>query len=482
MRMPDPAAPVEAVEATREGRGRRVLPGWSFANISVYRKCAACEQEEEDAPRVQRSASPDAPEGVTAPPAVEQVLRGGGGTPLHPQTRAFFEQRFGHAFGDVRIHTDTKAAASARSVNALAYTVGRNIVFGAGQYAPHSPAGRRLLAHELTHVVQQSGAAPRVGAAVQRKTEGAGAAPDDVIDAILADLQAGAAADGAAPEGSAAEPAGAQGTTTEAAAQPAGPAETPVQPAGPAETPVQPAGPAETPVQPAGPAHATPGAPAAAADPQGGGPVARALVALTAFKQRASAEQKAMLAQQIAQKKEDGSIPPVMQRKAVGISSPGDRWEREADAVADRVLREPQDQCVPSRAPLRPLASGPVLQRQDAASNSTELGVFALLAALILAAYYAMRAQPKAKAKETAKTDAQVDVTPRRGYLCTAKCQSNGAPQGAYYVFGTSTVNCGEATRTAKANVPRGEYPRHCSCTDTEGFIGKGTQCENHVR
>jgi hypothetical protein len=67
------------------------------------------------------------------------------------------ESRFGHDFGTVCVHTDAKAAASARAVNAIAYTVGRDIVFGAGQYAPESPTGRRLLAHELTHVVQQRG-------------------------------------------------------------------------------------------------------------------------------------------------------------------------------------------------------------------------------------------------------------------------------------------------------------------------------------
>ncbi len=65
------------------------------------------------------------------------------------------EPRFGHDFSQVRIHTDERAAETARAVNALAYTVGRDVVFGAGQYAPQTDEGRRLLAHELTHVVQQ---------------------------------------------------------------------------------------------------------------------------------------------------------------------------------------------------------------------------------------------------------------------------------------------------------------------------------------
>ncbi|MEY2521167.1 MAG: hypothetical protein QOF24_2926 [Verrucomicrobiota bacterium] len=68
------------------------------------------------------------------------------------------ERRLGHEFGRVRIHADQKAAASAKALNASAYTVGREVVFGEGQYAPQSPAGRRLIAHELTHVVQQKSA------------------------------------------------------------------------------------------------------------------------------------------------------------------------------------------------------------------------------------------------------------------------------------------------------------------------------------
>jgi len=80
----------------------------------------------------------------------------GGGQPLNPATRAFMEPRFGHDFSQVRIHTDGKAAESTRAVNALAYTVGRDVVFGAKQYAPETMNGQRLLAHELTHVLQQS--------------------------------------------------------------------------------------------------------------------------------------------------------------------------------------------------------------------------------------------------------------------------------------------------------------------------------------
>jgi hypothetical protein len=92
-----------------------------------------------------------------ATPIVHDVLRTGG-TAMDAPTRAFFEPRFGHDFSRIRLHTDARAAASARAVDALAYTVGPHVVFGAGSYAPHTSAGRQLLAHELVHAIQQSNA------------------------------------------------------------------------------------------------------------------------------------------------------------------------------------------------------------------------------------------------------------------------------------------------------------------------------------
>jgi hypothetical protein len=89
------------------------------------------------------------------PSIVHEVLRSPGHR-LPPNTRAFMESHFGHDFSRVRVHTDAKAAESARAVDALAYTVGQEMVFGRRQYAPSTTAGRRLLSHELTHVVQQN--------------------------------------------------------------------------------------------------------------------------------------------------------------------------------------------------------------------------------------------------------------------------------------------------------------------------------------
>lgn len=91
----------------------------------------------------------------SVPGIVEQALHSAG-RPLDPATRAFFEPRFGNDFSQVRVHTDAQADESARSINALAYTVGRDVVFGSGQFAPGTTAGNRVLAHELTHVIQQS--------------------------------------------------------------------------------------------------------------------------------------------------------------------------------------------------------------------------------------------------------------------------------------------------------------------------------------
>src|SRR5688572_26964921 len=114
-------------------------------------KCDECKNNS----TLQRKSS-DNSEHSEVPPIVHEVLNSTG-QPLNESTRAFFEPRFQYDFSRVRVHTDSKAAQSALAVNALAYTVGRNVVFGSGLYAPGTSTGNRLLAHELTHVVQQNG-------------------------------------------------------------------------------------------------------------------------------------------------------------------------------------------------------------------------------------------------------------------------------------------------------------------------------------
>ncbi len=86
---------------------------------------------------------------------VHDVVGSGGGAPLAPDVRADMESRLGHDFGDVRVHTDTRAHESARAVGAHAYTVGSDVVFQRDRFDPSSTEGRTTLAHELTHVVQQ---------------------------------------------------------------------------------------------------------------------------------------------------------------------------------------------------------------------------------------------------------------------------------------------------------------------------------------
>jgi hypothetical protein len=127
----------------------------------VMRMPAAAVQTQAVSSRLQRQSSA-APAPATAPPIVGEVLRQPG-VPLDAETRAFMEPRFGADFSAVRVHTGAQAAASAAAVNATAYTVGENIAFGSDRYAPQQGAGRRLLAHELTHVLQQRGGRPTAG-------------------------------------------------------------------------------------------------------------------------------------------------------------------------------------------------------------------------------------------------------------------------------------------------------------------------------
>ena len=109
------------------------------------------------APRLRRRAFAGASVGH-APASVDRTLSATG-EPLAEELRSDFGERFGHDFGHVRVHRDAAAAQSAREVGARAYTAGRHVVFGSGQYAPQSLDGRRLIAHELAHVVQQAGSA-----------------------------------------------------------------------------------------------------------------------------------------------------------------------------------------------------------------------------------------------------------------------------------------------------------------------------------
>lgn len=117
--------------------------------LVVQRKCAACEDEE----KLQRKENADK---TTVSEQTENYANNlSGGKSLENEEKHFFESKMGYDFSNVKIHTDSAANESAKNISALAYTHGNNIVFGSGTYQPNTDAGKKIMAHELTHVVQQ---------------------------------------------------------------------------------------------------------------------------------------------------------------------------------------------------------------------------------------------------------------------------------------------------------------------------------------
>lgn len=169
MRMPDPLSQVSEQVSVKA------------QTCQVQKKCAKCEEEDEEqiqrkpliskiTPMIQSQTEEKEEEELLQPKEVPgktpEVTRDmqmninnlrGKGQPLPESTRAFFEQRFGHDLSSVRVHVNSRGADAARAINARAFTVGSDVVFGRGEYAPRATVGQRLLAHELTHVFQQRG-------------------------------------------------------------------------------------------------------------------------------------------------------------------------------------------------------------------------------------------------------------------------------------------------------------------------------------
>jgi outer membrane protein OmpA-like peptidoglycan-associated protein len=129
--------------------------GCSCGRSNGDEECEECRQKRLTLQRESEAGTQPA----TIPAPVHRVLKGAG-APLERSTARFMESRFNRDFSQVRVHAGPEAAHAAASINAHAFTTGRNIVFGAGRYAPQSDRGKRLLAHELTHVVQQSTTGP----------------------------------------------------------------------------------------------------------------------------------------------------------------------------------------------------------------------------------------------------------------------------------------------------------------------------------
>lgn len=177
LRRPAPASPA-AAQPHRSDAAHAANPHW--ARFATAAQCArpqaaaadAAEREAEaNAARAARGAALAAPS--ARPPAAAGGEPPVGGEALHAGERAAMEARFGADFGDVRVHADAAAASAARGLGATAFTVGEHIAFAAGAYRPGSEPGRALLAHELTHVLQQRAAAP----ALQRQDAPAAATP-----------------------------------------------------------------------------------------------------------------------------------------------------------------------------------------------------------------------------------------------------------------------------------------------------------------
>jgi hypothetical protein len=165
MRMPEPRAAQETggSGSTAIPRLQRICPECQeevhSVQAPIQRVCSECEEKLNGKPEgkldLRAKELPGHTSEVTPGTQARIDALHGGGHPLPESERAFFEPRFGRDFGQVRLHTDSRAAESARTVNARAFTVGRNVVLGAGEYAPGNTEGRRLLAHELAHVIQQ---------------------------------------------------------------------------------------------------------------------------------------------------------------------------------------------------------------------------------------------------------------------------------------------------------------------------------------
>jgi hypothetical protein len=149
----NPSATPHAFTPVRSGLLQRKCACGGSAGLAG--ECEECGKQALSLQRATRNSELAIGQHQRVPRIVNEVLRSSGQA-LDAKTRTFMEPSFGHDFSNVRVHADDTAGASARAVNALAYTVGNDLVFAAGQYSPGTAKGARLIAHELTHVVQQA--------------------------------------------------------------------------------------------------------------------------------------------------------------------------------------------------------------------------------------------------------------------------------------------------------------------------------------
>jgi outer membrane protein OmpA-like peptidoglycan-associated protein len=163
MRMPELLVQKQPEEEEEEEETIQTKP----EDYARLQRQAEEEEEEEEPIQTKENSSSTA----EVKPGIESSINSlkGGGQPLPRSVRNYFEPRFGYDFSGVRVHTDRKASETAKSINAKAFTKGKNIVFGGGQYSPETSGGKSLLAHELTHVIQQNIIALEKQKGLQRK-------------------------------------------------------------------------------------------------------------------------------------------------------------------------------------------------------------------------------------------------------------------------------------------------------------------------
>jgi hypothetical protein len=147
-------------------------------------ECTECQKKNHELQRKVAGPETTSAQHEAIPPIVNEVLDSSG-QPLDAATRSFMEPRFGHDFSGVRVHTDSRAAESAEAVNAQAYTVGKDVVFAPGQYRPGTESGHAVLAHELSHVVQQDGVSGHAAKTMSHPSDSSEREADNVAGRVL---------------------------------------------------------------------------------------------------------------------------------------------------------------------------------------------------------------------------------------------------------------------------------------------------------
>jgi Domain of unknown function (DUF4157) len=466
------------------------------ATETVQGACEACRAKKRDTrPRLDRWQNTTGM-GESALDAQVQRAVAGGGKPLSSSARSFFEPHLGYDLSPVRVHTDTRAAEATRALGAVAFTLGRDVAFDTGQYAPDTDLGRHLLAHELTHVVQQGAGG---GNSAQKKR----------VERTLAEprLQARWGLDSAvAYSGVDANYGSGNSKTFMLSLNPPGPGF--ANATGTAQT-----------WQTTGIVHQQEGGEAHLAHwvtkhfifkNEGDTNDMLQLTAIGQLAGNAKAEDlryalagSAVYAQVIERTPEDPS-PGAEQLFEIhngGISTASTREIGEIEgnipvgegSVNIRIPLKKKDEG--EFSPFSKSSTTPKTIDASVSEVDVILGARMEAASDIETAYTGVAPWLSRNYNESSawgqfslfwwNRPAPVAPAPPGAsatYWCNAKCQEQ-CPDGVRgYLHGRSTENCSEATKDAKSKASRDCYPRHCSCRDSTGFRGTGEECEKHKR